>query len=315
MRVVFAGTPALAVPALQKAFSVCTVVGVLTTPDQPSGRGRALVASPVKEAARELGVPVFERETADQVRELAPDLLVVAAYGRIFKKAFLDAFPMGGINVHPSLLPRHRGPSPISAAILGGDAQTGVTIQRVAMKFDTGDILEQQVYPLHGDETTASLTVALSAIGADLLAALLKKMQEGAAPPARAQVEAHATYCHLVKKEEGIIDWSEAAEVIERKVRAFEPWPRSATFIEEKNLLVLKSHVYPDTLGQDVSTVTPGTVFAANDRHGLLVRTGKGVLAVERLQLQFKKPMEWKAFWNGHPEIIGTRLGKQAEGI
>jgi methionyl-tRNA formyltransferase len=315
MRVLFAGTPALAVPALKKAISACTVVAVLTTPDQPSGRGRILVASPVKEAAHALGLPVVESDSVDAVRDFAPDLLVVAAYGRIFKKAFLDFFPMGGINLHPSLLPRYRGPSPISAAILSGDACTGITVQRVAMKFDTGDILAQEVHPLRGDETTESLTAELAEKGANLLAGVLRHMESGAALSVRVQNEEEATYCHTLKKGEGTIDWSETAEMIERRIRAFDPWPRTSTNLADQSLLVLKSHVYPDTLGQDVSSGMPGTVLGTNAQHGLLVLTGKGILAVERLQLQFKKPMEWKAFYNGHPEIIGTRLGKRAEGI
>ena len=303
----------MAVPCLRKIAPTSEIAGVLTSADQPSGRGRAMVCSPVKEAALSLGLPLFQPQRLDAdfiatVRGLEPQLLVVAAYGKIFRPAFLELFPLGGINVHPSLLPRHRGPSPISAAILEGDPITGVTIQRIAQKFDTGDILRQTRHPLRGDETTATLTEALAAEGSDLLLSVLNDLAAGNAPALIVQNEAEATYSHTVRKEDGRVRWEEPAELIERKVRAFDPWPRAFTSLGAETLLVLKSHVYPDTLPQE-STGTPGLAVKAEKKHGLLVHTGRGILAVERLQLQFKKPLDWQAFLNGHPEIIGTRLG------
>ncbi len=317
MRILFAGTPALAVPCLEKAAHAHEVVGVLTSPDQPSGRGRAPVPPPVKEAAERLGLRVLQPEKLDAaflevVRGLAPDALVVAAFGKIFRKSLLDLFPFGGINVHPSLLPRHRGPSPISAAIMAGDRETGVSIQKIALKFDTGDIYAQEVFPLKCDETTAGLTDALALVGARLLETVLAGFSSGQAPVARAQDDSQATYSHTLTKEDGMVRWEEPAEVIERKVRAFDPWPRAATTRGGETILLLKSHVYPVTLGEDQDrpeTEMPGTVRAVDRGHGLLVRTGRGILAVERLQQQFKKPMDWRSFVNGHPDIIGARLG------
>jgi methionyl-tRNA formyltransferase len=243
------------------------------------------------------------------VRELAPQLLVVAAFGKIFRQAFLDMFPLGGINLHPSLLPRFRGPSPISAAILAGEPETGVTIQRIALRFDTGDILARERHPLRGDETTAALTEQLAILGAELLERVLADIASGSPPESLPQKEEDATYCRALSKEDGLIRWEEPASVIERKVRAFDPWPRAATRFAGETLLLLKSHVYPDTLGSDVAHGMPGEALAADREHGLLIRTGVGILAVERLQLQFKKPLDWRAFVNGHPAIIGTRLG------
>ena len=315
MRILFAGTPALAVPSLTRAAHAHEVLGVLTSPDQPSGRGRELARSAVKEAAAQLGLKVLQPEKLDesfleQVRALSPDVLVVAAYGKIFRRSFLTLFPLGGINVHPSLLPRFRGPSPISAAILAGDPEAGVTIQRVARKFDTGDILAQERWPLKGDETTASLSEDLGARGAELLARVLDDMAAGTLPAGRVQDEEAATYCGTIRKEDGVVRWDEPAEIIERKVRAFDPWPRMSTTFRAESLLLLKSHVYPDTLGGERGL--PGDVLASDRNHGLLVRTGHGILAVERLQLQFKKPVDWRSFVNGHPDIIGTRLGTAA---
>ena len=252
MRVLFAGTPSLAVPSLEKIAR--RVVGVLTSPDQPSGRGRVCVPSPVKEAALSLGLKLFQPARLDaafveEVRALAPDLLVVAAFGRIFRQAFLGVFRLGGINLHPSLLPRFRGPSPVSAAILAGDAETGVSVQRIALKFDTGDILAQERYPLNGDETTRSLSEALAARGAGLVASVLAGFETGTPPTPVPQKEEDASYCHPLRKEEGQVSWGEPAVLIERRVRAYDPWPRASTTLAGELLLLLKSHVHPDTLG------------------------------------------------------------------
>jgi methionyl-tRNA formyltransferase len=312
MRVLFAGTPSLAVPSLEKIAR--SVVGVLTSPDQPSGRGRLCVPSPVKEAALALGLKLFQPSRLDaafinEVRSLAPDLLVVAAYGKIFRHAFLEVFPLGGINLHPSLLPRFRGPSPVSAAILAGDAETGVTVQRMALKFDTGDILAQERYPLRGSETTSGLSEALAARGAGLVESVLAGFESGSPPTPIPQREEDASYCHPLRKEEGQVDWREPAVLLERKVRAYDPWPRASTTLAGELLLLLKSHVHPDTLGSESAPETPGAILAADKAHGLLVQTGSGVLAVERLQPRFKKAMDWRAFLNGHPDVIGQRLG------
>jgi len=322
MRILFAGTPALAVPSLMKAAHAHEVVAVLTSPDQPSGRGRARACSPVKEAAAKLNLDVLQpvkldEAFLDQVKSLTPDILVVAAYGKIFRQSLLALFPQGGINVHPSLLPKYRGPSPITAAILAGDSETGVTIQKVARKFDTGDILAQERFPLKGDETTSTLSEVLAVRGAELLGGVLADLAAGRQPALRVQEEAAATYCRTIQKEDGVARWEESAEAIERKVRAFDPWPRVSTSLDGETLLLLKSHVYPDTLAAEYfrggsrqeRQGLPGDVLAADRDHGLLVRTGRGVLAVERLQLQFKKPLDWRSFLNGHPAIVGTRLG------
>lgn len=317
MRILFAGSPALAIPSLEAAAHAHEVVGVLTSPDQPAGRGRAMVAPPAAAAARELGLPVLQPLKLDAafmetVRALKPDVLVVAAYGRIFRPAFLSLFPMGGVNVHPSLLPRYRGPSPITAAILAGDTETGVTIQALAQKFDTGDILAQERVPLKGDETTGRLSEELAQVGARLLSGVLAGLASGPAPARRVQEESAATYCRTISKDDGVVHWAESAAVIERKVRAYDPWPRASTACAGETLLLLQSHVYPVTLGGDPSRKTemPGEVLAPDRKHGLLVRTGEGILALERLQLQFKKPLDWRSFLNGRPDIVGTRLGR-----
>ena len=197
------------------------------------------------------------------------------------------------------------------AAILEGDLETGVTIQKVARKFDTGDILAQEPFALKGDETTAALSDALAVRGAELLSGVLSDLAAGRQPPAKVQDESAATYCRTIQKEDGLVAWAEPAAVIERKIRAFDPWPRASTRLAGETLLLLKSHVYPDSLPEDHRREgrQPGDVLAADRNHGLLVLTGRGVLAVERVQLQFKKPLDWRSFLNGHPAVVGSRLG------
>jgi methionyl-tRNA formyltransferase len=311
MRILFAGSPSLAVPSLERTAREHEVVGVLTCCDRPAGRGGRLEPSPVKERSLALGLPLLqparlEAAVIDEVKRLEPQLLVVAAFGRIFRKEFLDIFPAGGINLHPSLLPRYRGPSPISAAILEGEVETGVTVQRLALRFDTGDILGQRAVALDGSETTGTLTASLAELGAELLAEVLARLAAGQQITGTSQDEGRASYCRLVRKEDGRIDWGEPARVIERKVRAYDPWPRADTTWNGASLLLLKTAVYPGTF---TDAGEPGKVLAGDRRHGLLVRTGDGVLAVERLQLQFKKPLDWRSFLNGHPDLVGARLG------
>ncbi len=314
MRILFAGTPPIAVPSLEKLARQVGVLAVLTAPDAPAGRGRSPCPSAVKQKALALGLPVLTPLSLDQavqaeVRALGPDLLVVVAYGKIFRKNFLDLFPSGGINLHPSLLPLHRGPSPITAAILAGDRETGVTVQKLAMRFDTGDILAQVSVPLTGSETTGSLTGSLAEVGADLLSSVVEKMAAGHALTGTAQEEFRATYCRLVAKEDGLVDWTEQASLIERKVRAYDPWPRARTLLAGESLLLLKTSVHPDTLVPAARAPAPGVVLAADGENGILVQTGQGILKVERLQLQFKKPLDWRSFLHGHPDLPGIRLG------
>ena len=314
MRILFAGTPPMAVPCLEKLAREREVVCILTAPDQPAGRGRAPCPSAVKQAGLALRIPVLapaalDEEARRQVKDLAPDLLVVVAFGKIFRKSFLDIFPLGGINLHPSLLPLYRGPSPVTAAILAGDTETGVTVQKLAMRFDTGDILAQVRVPLDGSETTGSLTGALGLKGAELLGAVVGDIAEGRPITPVMQEEARATYCRLVRKEDGLVDWNEPAPVIERKVRAYDPWPRARTTLGTDSLLLLKTSVHPDTLPGAGGAPVPGEVLAADEENGILVQTGQGILRIERLQLQFKKPLDWRSFLNGRPNLKGIRLG------
>lgn len=315
MRILFAGTPPMAVPSLERLAHQAEVIAVLTAPDQPAGRGRSPCPSSVKQAALTLHIPVLTPSTLDEAlraeaRSLAPELLVVVAYGKIFRKSLLDIFAHGGINLHPSLLPRFRGPSPITAAVLAGDHETGVTVQELAMKFDAGDILGQVRYPLDGSETTGSLTSALAVLGAELLSNVVSRIALGESLKRTRQIEADATYCRLVRKEDGLLDWRESAALIERKVRAYDPWPRARTTLRGESLSLLKTRVHPDTLGGATGQPVPGEVLAADEENGILVQTGQGILRIERLQMQFRKPLDWRPFLHGHTGLAGAHLGE-----
>ncbi len=313
MRVLFAGTPGIAVPSLRAAARAHEVCAVLTGVDQPAGRGREVRPSEVKRAALEMGLRVIEADRLDAgvretIRGLAPELLVVVAFGRIFRAAFLDLFPRGGVNVHPSLLPRYRGPSPIAAAILGGDRETGVSVQRIALEVDAGDLYAQRVVPLAGGETTGTLTPALADVGADLLAGVLAGIEAGTAKAVPQSGE--VTRCRMTGKADGLVDWRESAALIERKVRAYDPWPRTTTAWAGRPLVLLHTRLPAGNVGTGTGA-PPGTVLGPSPE-GLLVRAGDGPLAVVRLQPAFGRPMDWRAFLNGHPGIVGSRLGGPA---
>lgn len=315
MRVLFAGTSDIAVPSLRAiADSDHELVGVLTAPDRVRGRGRSVRFSAVKNLALELGVPVLQPESlrSEARREVAglePDVLACFAYGKIFGPRFLALFPRGGLNVHPSLLPRHRGPAPIPAAILAGDTETGVTIQELALEMDAGDILAQERIPLTGAETTASLGETVAPLGGRLLVDVLDALERGEARPVP-QDPAQATYTSLVKKEDGRIDWRESAHAIDRMVRAYIPWPKAFTTWEGERLNVLEAvPIGRATEEGEAGEPVPGRVLRVDTENGVLVETGNGLLALRKLQLQSRKPLEWRSFLNGVHGFLGAVLG------
>ena len=312
MRILFAGSPDFAVPSLVAVHRVFPISAVLTNPDRPVGRGKEPVATPVKQKARQLDIPVLQPQSLEaplleQLRTVRPELLVAAAFGRIFSREFLDFFPLGGVNLHASLLPKFRGPSPIAAVILSGETRSGVTVQKLAPKMDAGDILGARPLPLTGKETGGSLSATLADLGAGLLPAVLEELERGRTHPA-AQDESQASYCRLVRKEDGRIDWSAEAGIIERMIRAYDPWPRAFTTWEGRRLNLLAGGVYPQRI--DTSGRRQGLVLDIDNRYGILVNAGAGVLYVSRLQLQAKKPLDWRSFLNGQKDIVGSQLGE-----
>jgi methionyl-tRNA formyltransferase len=326
IRILFAGTPEIAVQPLETIAGKFTICGVLTSPDKPAGRSGQPIPPAVKRKALDLGLAILQPEKLDepfreQVKRLAPDVLVVVAFGKLFKQEFLDLFPLGAINMHPSLLPKYRGPSPLQAAILAGDTETGVSIQRLVLKMDAGPLLAQRRMSLAGTETTADLTVAAASLGSELLVTVLEQLAAGTLQETP-QDEAAATYCRLIKKEDGLIDWSLSAVTIERMNRAYTPWPGIYTSFKGLTLTILKTALFNKSLtdrtvvpavpipepAQEV-IFPPGYVWGIDKEAGILVCTGEGMLIIKELQLQSKKAMDWKAFINGNRDLLGAILG------
>lgn len=315
MRILFAGSPDIAVPALAATVRDHDIVGILTNPDAPKGRGLADSCTPVAAAAAELlpGVPIlsFEHlgaEAREAVAALSPEILVVFAYGRIFGPKFLALFPRGGINVHPSLLPKYRGCAPIPWAILNRETETGITVQRLAERMDSGAILARETITLTGRETKDSLSEYIAERGADLLASVLGRIERGQVTEEE-QDEESATYCSFLCKENGKIDWTRSALDIDARVRAFHSWPGAFAELRGQRVNILESLPCPDDASPGSGgPVEPGTVVALDKSQGIMVQTGNGLLALRRLQLQTKKPLPFKEFANGVRDLVGARF-------
>ena len=307
-RIVFMGTPEFAVPTLRSLDERYQVVGVVTQPDRPAGRGRKLVMSPVKEEAMACALPVFQPESLRSEEAVArlgdwePEVIVVAAFGQILRKPVLELPPRGCLNVHASLLPRYRGAAPIPAAILAGDRDTGVTIMHMDEGMDTGPILAQAECPIRPDDTTGSLSARLAELGARLLVEKLPEWLDGQID-ARPQDDALATYCPLIRKQDGRLDWTLPADQLDRQVRAYDPWPGAYTTWQGQRLKVLRARPLADWHGRG----QPGQVVAS-ETGGLAVITGAGALELLEVQLAGKKPMAAGAFARGQRDLIGSLL-------
>lgn len=311
MRIVFLGTPQFALPVLERlVHSEYQVIAVYTQPDKPAGRGQALVFSLVKRAALSYGLPVFQpvswrqSEEVGNLAALRPDLIVVAAYGLILPSQVLT-IPSGGcLNVHPSLLPRHRGSSPVVAAILAGDEVSGVTIMLMEEGVDSGPILAQTSVPISPQDTTGSLTGRLAGIGAQLLVETLPRWVEGSIIPQPQQAE-KATYSRLITKEEGEINWQLSAVEIWRRVRAFQPWPGCYTCWRGKILRIIQAVPLSGDKNGEVGRVIALTKGSATE---IGVQTGEGVLGLLQVQLEGKRVLSVEEFVRGQRDFRGARL-------
>ncbi len=313
IRIVFLGTPAFAVPSLrslceQAASRGWQVAGVGTQPDRPAGRGKQLAQSPVKQYAIEQGLPVLQPASlrkdpaaVEALAALAPDLIVVAAYGLILPPSVLALPTYGCINVHASLLPAYRGASPITAAILDGRSESGVTIMLMDEGMDTGPALRQGTEPILPADTTASLSERLAEVGAALLVETLPAWLEGdIAPIAQDELPGEVSMCRLIKKEDGQIDWTRPAAYIERMVRAYTPWPAAYSTWRGEVFKVLEA-------GVAAGRAEAGRVIAT--AQGPAVGTGEGLLLLKSVQAAGKKAMPAAAFANGAQGFMGGRLG------
>ncbi len=312
-RIVFMGTPDFAVPALralveQSAARNWEVIAVVTQPDRRAGRGKKLIASPVKVAALAYGLPVLQPErlrkrpeAVAEVRALAADLFVVAAYGLILPTNVLDLPRFGCVNVHASILPVYRGASPINAAILDGLDKTGVSIMLMDVGMDTGPVLHQVTEPIHADDTWATLSTRMATRGGEALVEILPTWLAGdVAPIDQDELPGEPTYCSLIKKQDGRVDWAQSAAHIERMTRAYAPWPSAFTAWQGQNFKLL-------TVTTIEGEAEPGRVVQTSQ--GPAVGTGDGLLCLHTVQPAGKRAMDIQSFLNGTPEFIGGALG------
>ena len=296
IRTVFMGSPAFAIPVLRNLVAGYQVVGIVTQPDRPAGRGRILTPPPIKKLADELNIPVIqprrlsEPEALEQLQRWAPELIVVAAFGQILRPAVLDLPKYGCINVHASLLPRWRGAAPIQAAILYGDETTGITIMRMDPGIDTGGVLSQKSIPITHDDTSATLANKLSELGAELLIDSLALYLSGKLMP-MPQNESNATYAPMIKKEEGLLDFSMPAIQLDWKIRAYNPWPGAFTLWNNQRLIIHRAHPI------DIAAEPAGRKVIYQELPA--ITTSRGILVLDELQLAGKNIQSGKSFLNG----------------
>jgi methionyl-tRNA formyltransferase len=303
-RIVFMGTPeAAAITLEQLLLGPDPIVGVVTRPDRPSGRGQKSAPSPVRKLAGSRAFPVLapekmrDPEFLTTLRAWCPDIIVVVAFGRILPTTVLELAPQGCVNVHYSLLPKYRGAAPAAWTIINGESKGGVTTMRLVEKMDAGPLYLQEAVPLAPDETTGSLQSKLTPVGARLLLETLRGLKNGSLQP-QEQTEADASLAPIIRKEDGLIDWTQPAIALERRIRGFNPWPSAYTLLNGKLLKLHRAQIIATT-----QTGDPGEVVRA-DKNGFWVATGLGVLGLEEVQLENKKRVAGVEF------IKGVRIGK-----
>lgn len=308
MRIVFMGTPDFAVPSLQALIDAGhDVCAVYTQPDKPQGRKQILTAPPVKTLALEHDIPVFQPNTLKnedeqaRLRELAPEVIIVVAYGKLLPKAVLDIPPHGCINVHGSLLPRWRGAAPIQWAVIAGDEMAGVTTMQMAEGLDTGDMLLTYETKVGEKETAGELFDRLAQSGAELLIQTLVKLDEITPRP---QEDAQSCYAHMLDKQMAVIDWSKSAHEIDCLIRGLNPWPIALTTLSGERLKVFAAE-------KAAGNGEPGTVLEADPKKGLTVACGEGALKLTEIQLVGGKRMKATDFLRGHAIEVGTKLGDE----
>ncbi len=311
MNIVFMGSPAFSVPVLQELMSNrYDIIAVYTQPDKKGGRGQKLMACPVKEFAIKHGLVVFQPETLrnddeiSKLKKINPDLIVVAAYGQILPDAVLEIPHYGCLNVHPSLLPRYRGPSPVTAAILNGDTLTGVTIMLIEKKVDSGPILSRKTMEINDDDTTGTLSEKLAKLGAELLVKTIPDWIAGRIIPEK-QDEKQASYTKMTTKEDGKIDWHLPAVDIWRRIRAYQPWPGCFTFFKSTRLIISKALPLEMFTDDEVGKVLKLTDGGAKK---IAINTGRGLLELLNVQLEGRRSMSISEFVAGHNDFIGSIL-------
>jgi methionyl-tRNA formyltransferase len=313
LRVVFFGTPSFAVPTLDALHdSPHTIVAVVTQPDRPRGRGHKVTASAVKARALEMGTPVLQPdrmkdpEFLDALRELAPDIGVVAAYGRILPTVLLELPRLGLLNVHASLLPRWRGAAPVHRAILAGDAETGVTIMRVVLALDAGPMLARVTTRIDRDETSGGLEGRLASLGAPLLVNAVEQIAAGTSVES-AQDERLVTYAARLERADSLVDWAQPAATVHNRIRGLQPWPQVEAWIGGKRVLLRRSQVRDD--GE--THAAPGTIVGL-EADAIVIATALGTIGLTEIQMEGRPPVAVRAFLNGHTLRVGEQFASTA---
>lgn len=315
MRIIFLGSPECAVPPLEALIQAgYEVVAVVTQPDKPAGRKQVLTPPPVKLAAQQHHIPVLQppdmsnAEVVEQIAAYQPDVGVVAAYGELLRKRVRAIPPLGYLNIHPSLLPLYRGPSPVVGAILAGDTEVGVTIMKLEAKMDSGPILAQVTVPLLPTARTGALTDELFRLGAQVLQEVLPHYVSGQLVP-RPQDDSQASYTTMLTRADGLINWSLPALVIERRTRAYDPWPAAHTIWRNQPFKVVSAQVCADWSGTDV----PGTLVGVDAAGAPMVATGSGALALYDVQPAGRRCMTGREWLHGQRgAVVGQQFGGES---
>ncbi len=308
MKLVYLGTPDISVPLLEALAQEFNITAVITRPDKPKGRSGKPVPSPISLSADKLGLKLIKPDKIDQsiidmLKIDNPDLFVTFSYGSILKQEFINFTEYGGINIHPSLLPKYRGPSPIQAALFNGDKSSGISIQRIALKVDSGDILFQKEFEIsdNDDYNTLERKISLESIRPviDILTDINRYLSN-----AKIQDHNKATYCKIIKKEDALINWHSTTETINNMIRAFCNGPVPFSFVNNQKISFYKSLNY-DNISQSykLSSAVPGTVVEADHKEGILIKTGSGLLKILELQKEGKSKLDFKNFLNGYKDL------------
>nr|WP_267915763.1 methionyl-tRNA formyltransferase [Borreliella garinii] len=305
MKIFFVSSSSIALEVFKEILRHYEVVGVLTLPDKPKGRGQRLSQNVIKVEAIAKDIKVFDplildNNTLNSIRDLNPDLMLVFSYGKIFKKEFLDIFPMGCVNVHPSLLPKYRGVSPIQSAILNGDCVSGITIQSMALEMDSGNILVQKNFKIRSYDTSYDISKLVSSLSPSLVLEALEKISNGflGIP----QKSSEATFCSFLKKELGFVDFNLSAFEIKNRINACNPWPLVRAKLDCSDIIFHRADFWEIDLYKERKV---GEIVDFDPERGLFVNTGKGILLLLEVQRPGRRVLDFKSFYNGNRQLIG----------
>jgi methionyl-tRNA formyltransferase len=311
-RVIFMGTPLMVVPTVEAIYNTAELVAVFSAPDKEGHRGKRLICPFPAQFAREHNIPCFQpislkdETVVRSIEELKPDLIIVYAYGYILPQTILDIPQWAALNYHCSLLPKYRGASPIQSALLNGDIETGISVQRMVFKLDAGPLVLSKTIPIESEDDFLSLCEKTSKLNAELTPTIIRLYQENQVVEIP-QDETQATYCTKIKKQDGCINWNQSATQIYNQIRAFAGWPQCFTYWNKKVLKILRAGIIHPSDCSNSDESVPGEVLEAN-KQGLMIQTGSGVLSIQMVQLENKKAMDYRSFLNGYPIEKGTVL-------